>query len=346
MTAPTIRNASARRQLQVGDLQFDVLIAGNGPLVLLLHGFPESSRSWRAQVQALAEAGYTAVAPDLRGYGGSSKPSRVEDYALTKSVGDVAGIADALGASRFAVVGHDWGGGLAWQTALALPERVAAVFVLSIPFMPRSPAPPDPAFALIPRETFFYIRYFQEIGRPEHELNRDVKHSLKTLYWAASGDAPLGQWQTPKQGGAGILDDQTPPTGDLTWLTDAEVAACAVAFEGAGFGPPLNWFCNLLRNWQETEGLAGQTVKQPAGFMVGEKDISLLLTRDAVRAITANVPDLRVNLTLPGVGHWTQQEASAIVNEALLAFLDGVSIDRRAGTALSAPATQVTPSIG
>jgi pimeloyl-ACP methyl ester carboxylesterase len=88
--------------------------------VVLLHGFPESSWSWRAQIQALAEAGYTAVAPDLRGYGGSSKPLHVKDYALMKSVGDVAGIADALGSDRFAVVGHDWGGGLAWQTALAL----------------------------------------------------------------------------------------------------------------------------------------------------------------------------------------------------------------------------------
>jgi pimeloyl-ACP methyl ester carboxylesterase len=326
MTSPTTRHALSRRQLRVADLQFDVLIAGEGPLVVLLHGFPESSRSWRAQIQALAEAGYTAVAPDLRGYGGSSKPLHVKDYALMKSVGDVAGIADALGSDRFAVVGHDWGGGLAWQTALALPERVAAVFVLSIPFTPRSPTPPDPAFAAIPRETFFYIRYFQEIGRPEHELDRDLKHSLKTLYWAASGDAPLGQWQAPKQGDAGILDNQTPPAGELTWLSDADVAACAAAFEGAGFGPPLNWFRNLLRNWQETERLAGRTVGQPAGFIVGEKDVALLMLRDAVEAIADNVPDLRVNLTLPGVGHWTQQEAPEAVNAALLGFLEGVSI--------------------
>jgi pimeloyl-ACP methyl ester carboxylesterase len=327
MTLSTLSHAPSRRQLQVRDLQFDVLIAGEGPLVLLLHGFPESGRSWHGQLRALAEAGYTAVAPDLRGYGGSSKPPRVEDYALMKGVGDVAGIADALGVTSFAVVGHDWGGGLAWQTALALPERVAAVFVLSIPFMPRSPTPPDPEFSLIPRETFFYVRYFQEIGRPEHELNRDLKHSLKALYWAASGDAPLGQWQKSKLGDAGILDDQTPPVGDLTWLTDAEIAACAVAFEGAGFGPPLNWFRNMLRNWQETEQFAGKSVRQPAGFMVGEKDVSLLMQGDAVKKVTDYVPDLRVNQRLPGVGHWTQQEAPEAVNAALLGFLHGVSIN-------------------
>jgi pimeloyl-ACP methyl ester carboxylesterase len=316
-----------RRQLRVGELHFDVLIAGEGPLVMLLHGFPETSRSWHAQVQALADAGYTAAAPDLRGYGGSSKPPRDEDYSLMKSVEDIAGIADALGVDRFAVIGHDWGGGLAWQAALALPARVAAVFVLSIPFIPRSSAPPDPAFPLIPRETFFYIRYFQEIGRPEHELNRDLKHSLKTLYWAASGEAPLGQWQMPKPGDAGMLDDQTPPAGDLTWLTDAEIAACAVAFEGVGFEPPLNWFRNMLRNWQETEQFAGESVHQPAGFMVGERDVSLLLQADAVKKITDCVPDLRVNQRLPGVGHWTQQEAPKAVNAALLGFLHGVTMD-------------------
>jgi pimeloyl-ACP methyl ester carboxylesterase len=265
VTSPTDSHALSRRQPRVGDLQFDALIAGAGPLVVLLHGFPESRRSWRLQVQALAHAGYTAVAPDLRGYGASSKPSRVEDYAVMESVGDVAGIADALGATRFAVVGHDWGGGLAWQTALAQPERVAAVFVLSIPFTPRSPTPPDPAFASIPRETFFYIRYFQEIGRPE--LDRDLKHSLKTLYGAASGDAPLGQWQTPKPGNAGMLDGHTPPADDLTWISGAEIAACAATFEDAGLGPPLNWFGNLLRNWQETERFAGGDT--PAGRVHG-----------------------------------------------------------------------------
>jgi pimeloyl-ACP methyl ester carboxylesterase len=334
MSFPTTSYPLSRRLLRVGDLQFDVLIAGEGPLVMLLHGFPETSRSWRAQVEALAKAGYTAVAPDLRGYGGSSKPTHVEDYALMKSVGDVVGIADALGANRFAVVGHDWGGGLAWQTALALPERVAAVFVLSFPFAVRSPKPPDLTFATIPREKFFYIRYFQEIGRPERELDRDLKHSLKTLYWAASGDAPLGQWQVPKQGDAGILDNQTPPSGELTWLSDAEVAACAATFEGAGFAPPLNWFRNMLRNWQETELFAGAKVRQPAGFMVGEKDIALLMLRDAVETIAENVPDLRVNLTLPGAGHWTQQEAPEAVNATLLGFLDGVNIDQRSGSAL------------
>jgi pimeloyl-ACP methyl ester carboxylesterase len=309
VTSPATSHALLRRQLRVGDLKFEILIAGEGPLVLLLHGFPETSQSWRAQVEALAKAGYTAVAPDLRGYGGSSKPPRVEDYALMRSVGDVTGIADALGAARFAVVGHDWGGGLAWQTALTLPERVAAVFVLSVPFTPRSATLPDPAFTDIPRERFFYIRYFQEIGRPERELNRDLKHSLKTIYWAASGDAPLGQWQTPKQGDAGVLDEQTPPVGDLTRLSDAEVTASAAVFEGAGFGPPLNWFRNLLRNWRDAERLAGGTVRQPAGFMVGEKDVALLMLRKAVETIDENLPDLRVNLTLPGVGHWTQHEA-------------------------------------
>jgi pimeloyl-ACP methyl ester carboxylesterase len=154
-----------------------------------------------------------------------------------------------------------------------------------------------------------------------------LKHSLKTLYWAASGEAPLGQWQKSKPGDAGILDGQTPPAGDQTWLSDAEIAACATVFENAGFGPPLNWFRNMVRNWQQTEQLAGESVRQPAGFMVGERDVSLLMQGDAVKAITDYVPDLRVNQKLPGVGHWTQQEAPEAVNAALLGFLHGVRIN-------------------
>jgi pimeloyl-ACP methyl ester carboxylesterase len=178
-----------------------------------------------------------------------------------------------------------------------------------------------------------------------------LAHSLKTLYWAASGDAPLGQWLAPKPRDAGILDRLTPPAGDLTWLPDAELAACAQAFEAAGFGPPLNWFRNLLRNWQETERFAGATVRQPAGFMVGEKDVALSMLRDAVDAMADNMPDLRVKLILPGVGHWAQQEAPEAVNAALLGFLNGVSIngvsiDRKAGSAPSAHAPQVTPCAG
>jgi pimeloyl-ACP methyl ester carboxylesterase len=218
--------------------------------------------------------------------------------------------------------------------------------VLSVPFTPRSPTPPDPTFAAIARETFFYIRYFQETGRPVRELDRDLKHSLKTLYWAASGDAPLGQWQAPKPGDAGVLDNQTPPGGDLTWLSDVELTACAATFEDAGFGPPLNWFRNLLRNWQETERFAGAALRQPAGFMIGEKDVALSMLRDAVEGMPNNVPDLRVNLTLPGIGHWTQQEAPEAVNAALLDFLDGVSMSQRAGPVLCAPASQVTSSAG
>ena len=200
------------------------------------------------------------------------------------------------------------------------------MFALSVPFTPRSSTPPDPAFSAIPRDTFFYIRYFQEIGRPEHELDRDLKRSLKTRYWAGSGNAPAGQWLAPKPGDAGILDGQTPPAGDLMWLPDSELRA--QSFEAAGFGPPLNWFRNLTRNWQETAQYAGATVRQSAGFMVGEKDAALSLMRKAVDRLADTVPDLRIKLILPGVGHWAQQEAPEAVNAALLGFFDGVKIDR------------------
>ncbi len=132
------------RTIQTDGLKQQVLEAGEGPLVLLIHGFPELGISWRAQVQALAEAGYHAVAPDMRGYGGTDKPERTEDYSILHLVGDMVDLVRALGDETCSVVGHDWGAPVAWHCALMRPDMFTAVAGLSVPFQPRRPkGPPD-----------------------------------------------------------------------------------------------------------------------------------------------------------------------------------------------------------
>ena len=125
------------RFVEANGLRFHVAEAGAGPLVLLCHGFPELWYSWRHQIDALAAAGFRAVAPDLRGYGQSDAPDAIEAYAMPLLVGDLVGIVGALGAERAHLVGHDWGSALAWQAAIMRPDVFPTIVGMSVPFQPR-----------------------------------------------------------------------------------------------------------------------------------------------------------------------------------------------------------------
>ena len=129
----------AHRFVETNGIRMHLAEEGEGPLVVLLHGFPESWYSWRHQLQALAEAGYHAVAPDQRGYGQTDRPAEIEKYTQLHLVGDVIGLLDALGEEQAVVVGHDWGAPVAWNTALLRPDRVRGVVGLSVPYCPRGP---------------------------------------------------------------------------------------------------------------------------------------------------------------------------------------------------------------
>ena len=153
------------RLIKTDGLNQQVLEAGEGPLVLLIHGFPELGISWRAQVQALAEAGFHAVAPDMRGYGGTDKPADQEDHTILHLVGDMVDLVRALGEEQAVVVGHDWGSAVAWHCALMRPDVFRAVAGLSVPFQPRRPkGPPTAAMAAISKRAGLgdlYIIRFQ-----------------------------------------------------------------------------------------------------------------------------------------------------------------------------------------
>src|ERR1700720_2227671 len=181
------------RTIETNGIRIHLAEAGQGPLVVLCHGFPESWYSWRHQLAALAEAGFHAVAPDMRGYGQSDRPERIDQYTLLHLVGDIVGLLDALGASHAVIAGHDWGAPVAWHAALLRPDRFRGVVGLSVPYRPRGSVRPTSAMPQTD-DAIFYQLYFQEPGVAEREFERDIRVSLRTILYSASGDAPRRDW--------------------------------------------------------------------------------------------------------------------------------------------------------
>ena len=293
--------------------------AGEGPPVLLLHGFPELWYSWRHQLPALAAAGYRAVAPDVRGYGGTDAPEAIDSYTMLDHVADAVGVLDALGEESAVIVGHDWGAPMAWHGALLHPERFPAVAALSVPYTPRPPAPPTQLMKRLFQDRFFYMLYFQEPGLAEAELEADVRRSMHLMLYDASGDAPRSGWQARRPKDANLLDEMRDPERLPPWLTEADIDYYTAEFERTGFRGGLNRYRNMDRDWEQSAHLAGATVQQPALFVAGERDGVLRFT--GTDAMKASVPNLRNVVILPGCGHWTQQERPAEVNSALIEFL-------------------------
>jgi pimeloyl-ACP methyl ester carboxylesterase len=310
------------QDIDAGDVRLRVAVSGpeDGPVVLLLHGFPECRYSWRHQLAALGAAGYRAVAPDQRGYGTLDAPADVEAYAMPHLVGDAIGVLDALGAERAVVVGHDWGAPVAWSTALWRPDRVRGVVALSVPHEPRSRRRPTQALA----ETFgpdHYMLYFQEPGPADAELAADPRNALRRLFAATSG---AGQ-PTPPNAAAGFVAGLGAPGELPSWLTEEDLDVYVDVFAG-GFTGALSWYRNLDRNWELAAPWKGATVTPPALYLAGEHDLVVAgRTSEQLEArLRRSVADLRGVTLLPGCGHWTQQERPAEVNAALFGFLEGL----------------------
>lgn len=290
------------RQVGLGRVELHVAESGAGRPVVLLHGFPELAYSWRHQLRALSEAGYRAIAPDMRGFGRSSAPAEVEAYDVIELCGDVAGLLDDIGAQRAAIVGHDWGANVAWHFALLHPERTACVAGISVPLTPRSNASP---LGLM-RDNIgedFYIVWMQEPGVADQALARDVRRTVLTPgVWNAEWAASEEHVRVP------------------AWLTEQDVAVYVQAFERTGFTGGLNWYRNIDRNWQRTAGLEERAIEQPALFMAGTRDSTVKwMSPEATRH---RVPALRV-VMVEGAGHWLQQERPDEVNAQLLGLLEG-----------------------
>jgi pimeloyl-ACP methyl ester carboxylesterase len=315
-----------RRTISGHGIDLSVAVAGSGPLVVLMHGWPEQSLSWRHQVPALVAAGYQVATPDMRGYGASGKPEDPEAYTLNIVAEDMGAVAAALGAERWVAVGHDWGAIAAWRCALYHPERVAAVFGMSVPHT--SPAP-MPLMALIDAlfpDRFFYIRYFQQIGVGEAELAAaDTALALKQIFYGGSGEGIRNRAirQVPRD--AKLLESWgAAPAGELPFLPDAELARYASAFDAGGWRGPLNWYRNFDRNAADARALGDSVIHQPSAFLAGEFEPVLMFWPGQLENMRAHLADLRMEVRPAGFGHWIQQEAPRETNTALLEFLAGV----------------------
>jgi pimeloyl-ACP methyl ester carboxylesterase len=313
---------TSHRTVVTNGIDIHIAEQGGGPLVLLLHGFPELWYSWRHQLPALAAAGFHAIAPDVRGYGRTDAPQPIEAYSMRNMTADAVGILDALGADKAVVVGHDWGAPIAWHCALLYPDRFRAVVAMSVPFAPRSSAmPPTQAFKRIFGENFFYILYFQEPGIAEAELEADVRRSMLLSLAGLSGSQSSERALTPRSKMTTMFGDRSAPSSLPEWLSEEDLNYYVDEFGRTGFRGGLNRYRNMDRDWEELAELQGAKVHQPALFIAGDKDPVLSFTR--LEAMTPYVPDLKTVL-LPGCGHWTQQERPSEVNRELIEFLRGL----------------------
>lgn len=314
--------------LQTNGVRLRVAIEGHGPLVILVHGWPELWYSWRHQMLPLAEAGYRVVAPDVRGYGGSDKPHAVEAYDMLSLTADMVGLIDALGEDRAVLIGHDWGAPICWTSAVLYPDRIRAVAGLSVPFLRRGPVSSIERFKALYAGKFFYQLYFQEEGVAEAEFEADVRTALRKIYYMASGD--VGDEDRIIRANKGpddtMLDGLPDPDPFPAWLSEADLNYYVQAFEQGGFRGPLNRYRCQQRDWELLPQLSDATIEPPSFFVAGG--------RDGVRRFIPGIDlyehpgiycsDFRGKVIVEDKGHWVQQEAPQAVTEALLSFLADV----------------------
>lgn len=313
------------RTVGANGMRIHLVEMGDGPLVLLVHGFPESWYSWRHQLPALAEAGYRAVAIDVRGYGRSSKPEPVDAYGLLHHVADNLGVVHALGEERAAIVGHDWGSPIAWTSALLRPDVFTSLVMLSVPYSPRGENRPTEVLARLAGDDVFYINHFQQPGVAEAEIEDDVRSWLLGFYFTASGDAPptKGPSMALVPRGGRLRDRLVVPADLPPWLTEADLDVYVGEFERAGFRGPLNRYRNIDRDWIDLAPFAGAPITVPSLFAGGERDGPTIWGASAIARFPQTVPDLRGSHILEGCGHWVQQERADRTTELLLEFLAG-----------------------
>lgn len=317
MIHPMIR----QHDVQANGITIHLAEAGEGPVVLLCHGFPESWYSWRHQMVALAKAGFRAIAPDMRGYGGTSAPDDIGDYSMFHLTGDMVGLLDALDIESAVIVGHDWGAPVAWNSALLRPDRFHAVAGLSVPFMPRGPMSGLEMARRAGRHDFYQL-YFQEPGKAEAEFNRDVAATMRRILWTLSA-GPVQVWDGDI-GADGPFSVFTEPAGPMDWLTAEDLDFYIARFQERGFRGPLNWYRNMDRNWAQMAPYQGATVRQPSLFIVGERDLIFTMYHGFIDTMPQILPDLRGAKVIPGAGHWVQQEAAEESSKLLIGFLKDV----------------------
>ncbi len=305
------------RLVDSGEISLAVHELGDGPPIVLVHGFPELAYSWRHQLPALASAGYRAIAPDMRGYGGSDKPPLVTDYAIQNLIGDIEGLMEALSIDRAVIIGHDWGAMLTWHMALLAPQRMAGLICLNIPHIPRPPINPI-TYMRFKLGKDFYIVNFQKSDEADRRFAEDPRRFINVMMRRKQFSRERSRSRPGKRRTLSLLQalEQDEPAGQAL-LTDEELDVYADAFAAGGFTGPINWYRNWARNWKSTKGV-DQTVRVPALFVGAANDI--IISRKQIEAMKPFVPDLEMQM-IENCGHWTQQDKPDELNRIILEWL-------------------------
>ena len=308
---------------------------GAGPLVIFCHGWPESWYSYRYQLPAVADAGFKAVAYDVRGYGESDKPHEIEAYSMRNMTNDVIGIIDALDYDTAITIGHDWGGPIALNTAALNEDRITATGTLSVPFNSRGPMPTLDLWKEIYKDRFFYQLYFQKEGIAEEEFESDLTRALFMTYTNSDG---RGMKFNFEKGQSGLVPEKTKDSTFLEgmevfedfpdWFSKEDLDYFVSQFEISGLRGPFNRYRAQNIDWHEIPELEGKILEQPAFFVTGTLDpVNFFVPSDQslTDRIKPNYKNLLFAEELEGIGHWTQQEAPEEVNNFILNFLEKVS---------------------
>jgi pimeloyl-ACP methyl ester carboxylesterase len=320
-----VRLMANRRSVDSNGIRMSLLEAGEGPLVILLHGFPELGYSWRHQLPALARAGYRAVAPDQRGYGLTTRPDRVEAYTLCHLAGDIAGLVKALGERQAALIGHDWGAAVAWTCALLRPDVFPAVALLSVPYLAglwSGPPPTARMKELLAAGQMVYQLYFQEPGKADEEMVRNPRDFLLRIFAGAAGNIPPERrWRWIFPPSMSFLDTLPAVNNIPEWLGAQDLDFFAGEVARTGFTGGLNWYRNMDRSHELLAFLAGARIMQPSAFLAGEEDAVIHMYRGDFDSLEQTMPALTAKTLIPEAGHWVQQEKPERVNDWLLGFL-------------------------
>jgi microsomal epoxide hydrolase/non-specific protein-tyrosine kinase len=294
------------------------------PPMVLCHGWPELAFSWRHQIRTLSEAGIRVIAPDQRGYGATDRPESVEAYDIEQLTADLVGLLDHLKIAQAIFVGHDWGGFVVWQMPLRHPTRVAGVVGINTPHLPRAPIDPIALF----RKRFGDMMYIVQFQDPGHEPDR-IFGSRVSQTFDAFMRKPLPRKAEPAEPAAGgigasrTLNMAFPqmvaaydPGQDsrAPILSEDEKQVFVETYEKTGFTGGINWYRNMTRNWQRSEGL-DLTVRVPSLMIMAENDA--VLPPSAADGMEKLIPDLEKYLVRDS-GHWTQQEKPEEVSAKLI----------------------------
>jgi len=312
------------KKFTLDDINIHAVEYGRGPLVIMVHGWPESWYSWRHQIKPIAKTGYRVLAIDVRGYGQSSKPFEVEKYDMLSLIGDIIGIINSEKEENAILIGHDWGAPICWSTAALHPDKIKAVIGLSIPHARRGKISNIELWRQIYKDNFFYQTYFEKEGVAEEELERNVGASLRKIYYWISAEGHDAKMRTNFDKDSELLDGLIDPDPFPNWLTKKDLDFYINEFKNSGFRGPINRYRNQDRDWETIPELSNLKIEVPSFFIGGGKDSvrKFMKGHDMYENPGKNCTNFFGKAIIEEAGHWVQQEAPKKTTDAIINFLE------------------------